>query len=114
MTVSQFNELMYFIFREGYNSESMGSRGEQPYEIKSDNDDVPDLFLDLDDNWIQVCDSEKGRIDLSKPQVFEMIDSYLNKSISDYLSDQGVTERLFDFYDMDTDQHEPLLIFEDI
>ena len=62
------------------------------------------------------CDSETGRIHLSKPGVFEMIDedSYLNKSIKDYLSDQGVTERLFDFYDMDTDQHEPLVIFEDI
>ena len=60
MTVFQFNELMYFIYREGYNSESMMSRGELPYEVKSDNADVPDLFLDLDANWIQVCDSETG------------------------------------------------------
>ena len=34
MTVSQLDELMYFIYREGYNSESMVSRGELPYEVK--------------------------------------------------------------------------------
>ena len=42
MTLSQFNELMYFIYREG----SIVTREEQPYEVKNDNADMPDLFLD--------------------------------------------------------------------